>query len=137
MNVYLIILFDKIFQLSLLSTFHEILAEQKAHPSKKHEKIVQFLTSLVRKMLRKMKSQPLLFVEVLFWKTRRECNYISAEYLLKEFRNLKKNMDMHSFPDEVEAGVSKDNIWGRRSIADALGEDEADVVVSHDLGYQG
>ena len=39
--------------------------------------IVLFLTSLVRRMLRKMKSQRLLFVEVLYWKTRKECHFIN------------------------------------------------------------
>ncbi|KAG5068713.1 hypothetical protein JHK85_001090 [Glycine max] len=42
------------------------------------------------KMLKKMKKQPLLFVELLFWKTRRECHYINAEYLLSELGHLKK-----------------------------------------------
>ncbi|RZC25504.1 hypothetical protein D0Y65_004273 [Glycine soja] len=41
-------------------------------------------------MLKKMKKQPLLFVELLFWKTRRECRYINAEYLLSELGHLKK-----------------------------------------------
>ncbi|KAG4994402.1 hypothetical protein JHK86_031229 [Glycine max] len=40
------------------------------------------------KMLKKMKKQPLLFVELLFWKTRRECHYVNAEYLLSELEEI-------------------------------------------------
>lgn len=92
--------------------------------------MVNFLTNLVRKMLRKMKQQPLLFVEVLFWKTRKECHHINAEYLLHEVGKLKKQNGYG------EIGSMHATGWVRRSIADALGEDEADVVISHDLGYQ-
>lgn len=116
-------------------TFYDILVEQKQCPCKEYANMVDFLTSLVRKMLKKMKNQPLLFVEVLFWKTRRECHYIDAEYLLHElghFRKESKNREKN-FGD-VDLGSSQANGWTRRSIADALGEDEADVVIAHDLG---
>lgn len=39
-----------------------------------------------------MKSQPLLFMEILFWKTRRECHYINSEALLHELGNMKKEI---------------------------------------------
>ena len=88
-------------------------------------------------MLKKMKKQPLLFVEVLFWKTRRECHYINAEYLLDELGHLKKeSRHWNSTQGDGEVGSSPANVWTRRSIADALGEDEADVVITHDSGYQ-
>ncbi|XP_056158902.1 topoisomerase 1-associated factor 1 isoform X2 [Syzygium oleosum] len=119
-----------LYQLSLLTIFHEILVEQRSSPNKEYTEIVNFLTNLVRKMLRKMKQQPLLFVEVLFWKTRKECHHINAEYLLHEVRKLKKQNGYG------EIGSMQTTGWVRRSIADALGEDEADVVISHDLGYQ-
>ncbi|XP_050141072.1 uncharacterized protein LOC126617037 isoform X1 [Malus sylvestris] len=126
-----------LYQLSLLTTFYDILAEQKSCPCKAYENIVDFLKSLVRKMLKKMKNQPLLFVEVLFWKTRKECHYINAEYLLQELGHLKKETRnwANSLGDD-EIGPSLDKGWTSRSIADALGEDEADVVLSHDLGYE-
>ncbi|KAH9677423.1 Timeless family protein [Citrus sinensis] len=63
-----------LYQLSLLTVFYDILAEQKSCPSKEYENIVDFLTRLAKG-------------------------------------------------------------WARRSIADALGEDEADVVISHEFGY--
>lgn len=88
-------------------------------------------------MLKKMKNQPLLFVEILFWKTRRECHYINAEYLLHELGHAKKISGTWEDVSEVgDIGSSKAKGWACRSIADALGEDEADVMISHDLGYQ-
>ncbi|KAF8413264.1 hypothetical protein HHK36_001240 [Tetracentron sinense] len=129
-----------LYQLSLLNTFYDILVEQKSSPCKEYANIVSFLTNLVRKMLRKMKSQPLLFVEALFWKTRKECHYISSEALLHELGNLRKeyeNWGSASGRDEEEIGSSqgKGGIY-KRSIADSLGEDEADFVISHELSYQ-
>ncbi|KAJ1385396.1 Timeless protein [Sesbania bispinosa] len=125
-----------LYQLSLLTTFYDILVEQKSCPCEEYAGIVDFLTSLVRKMLKKMKKQPLLFVEVLFWKTRRECHYINAEYLLDELGHLKKeSTNWNNTQGDGEIGSSPVKPWTRRSIADALGDDEADVVISHDLGY--
>ncbi|KHG23813.1 Protein timeless [Gossypium arboreum] len=127
-----------LYQLSLLITFYDILEEQKLSPSEDHADIVVFITSLVRKMLKKMKHQPLLFIEILFWKTRRECHYINAEYLLHELGHLKKgNRNQDSVPGNTEVESSEvANEWVRRSIADALGEDEADVVIAHDIRHQ-
>ncbi|KAK2654028.1 hypothetical protein Ddye_013884 [Dipteronia dyeriana] len=126
-----------LYQLSLLTTFYDILAEQKSCPCKDYENIVDFLKSLVRKMFKRMKNQPLLFVEILFWKTCRECHYINAEYMLQELGNVKKRTGNWENVSEIgEIGSSQAKGWSRRSLADALGEDEADVVISHDLGYQ-
>nr|XP_016502517.1 PREDICTED: protein timeless homolog isoform X2 [Nicotiana tabacum] len=116
-----------LYQLSLLTTFYDILEEQKSRPCREYENIVFFLTSLVRRMLRKMKSNPLLFIEVLFWKSRRECHYLNCDSMLKELSQFKKdgkNSSGVSMTDEI--GSSEANGWIRRSIADALGDDEAD-----------
>lgn len=84
-----------------------------------------------------MKSQPLLFVEILFWKTRKECHYINAEYMLHELGNVKKSTGKGNYASEIgEPGSSQATEWTRRSIADALGEDEADVVITHGLQDQ-
>ncbi|PON58258.1 Timeless protein [Parasponia andersonii] len=124
-----------LYQLSILTTFYNILAEQKSCPCKQYANMVDFLTSLVRKMLKKMKNQPLLFVEVLFWKTRRECHYIDAEFLLHELGHLKKDSkNQENNIGDVDIGSSQAKGWKHISIADALGEDEADVVITHDLG---
>ncbi|KAK7279867.1 hypothetical protein RJT34_24926 [Clitoria ternatea] len=126
-----------LYQLSLLTTFYDILVEQKSCPCEEYADIVDFLTSLVRKMLKKMKKQPLLFVEVLFWKSRRECHYINAEYLLSELGHLKKeSVNWNNTQRDGEIGSSPAKAWTRRSLADALGEDEADVVIAHDSGFQ-
>ncbi|KAI5400286.1 hypothetical protein KIW84_065265 [Lathyrus oleraceus] len=126
-----------LYQLSLLTTFYDILAEQKSCPCEEYASIVDFLNSLVRKMLKKMKKQPLLFVEILFWKTRRECHYINAEYMLDELGDMRKeSKNWNDTQRDVEIGSSSVKAWTHRSIADALGDDEADVVISHDSRYQ-
>ncbi|KAK2457998.1 timeless family protein [Trifolium repens] len=126
-----------LYQLSLLTIFYDILVEQKSCPCEEYATIVDFLNSLVRKMLKKMKKQPLLFVEVLFWKTRRECHYINAEYMLGELGHLKnESRNWNDTQGDGEMGSSPVKAWTRRSIADALGDDEADVVISHDSRYQ-
>ncbi|KAI3987919.1 hypothetical protein MKX01_021033 [Papaver californicum] len=128
-----------LYQLSFLTTFYNILAEQKSSPQKEYINIVSFLTDLIRKMLRKMKSQPLLFVEVL-WKTRKECQYMSSEILLNELGNLRKESRKWgtvSSGNEGEFGSSlgQDGMR-RRSIADTLGDDEFDVVVPQEGSHR-
>ncbi|RZB75877.1 hypothetical protein D0Y65_034397 [Glycine soja] len=63
-------------------------------------------------MLKKMKKQPLLFVELLFWKTRRECHYINAEYLLSELGHLKKeSANWNNTQGDEEIGSSPAKVW--------------------------
>ncbi|KAL6618755.1 hypothetical protein ACP70R_033894 [Stipagrostis hirtigluma subsp. patula] len=110
-----------LYQLSLLTTFYDILAEQKLSNSKEYTNIVNFLSKVVRKMMRAMKKQPLLFVDILFWKTRKECHCIDADALLSELKKDGGNKD-------CEIGSSKG--WrGPINIADSLGDDEVDVVI--------
>ena len=57
--------------------------------------------------------------------------------MLQELGNVKKRTGNWENVSEMgEIGSSQAKGWTRRSLADALGEDEADVVISHDLGYQ-
>ncbi|XP_039799804.1 protein timeless homolog isoform X3 [Panicum virgatum] len=110
-----------LYQLSLLTTFYDILAEQKLSSSKEYTNIVNFLSKVVRKMLRAMRKQPLLFVDILFWKTRKECHCIDADALLNELKKDAGNKN-------GEIGSSKG--WrGPINIADSLGDDEADLVI--------
>ncbi|CAM0953725.1 unnamed protein product [Alopecurus aequalis] len=110
-----------LYQLSLLTTFYDILAEQKSSSSKEYANIVNFLSKVIRKMLRAMKKQPLLFVEILFWKSRKDCHLIDADALLNEIKG-----DVNNKTSEV--GASKG--WrGPVNIADSLGDDEADNVI--------
>ncbi|XP_077228993.1 timeless family protein isoform X2 [Tasmannia lanceolata] len=128
-----------LYQLSLLATFYDILNDPKSSNCKEYANIVSFLTKLVRKLLKKMKTQPLLFVEILFWKTRHECHYINSESLLSELGNLKKQSRHWGIVSgsNGDIGSSKGNggLAGR-SIADSLGEDEADFVISPELNHQ-
>ncbi|KAI5020430.1 hypothetical protein ZWY2020_045318 [Hordeum vulgare] len=113
-----------LYQLSLLTTFYDILAEQKSSSSKEYANIVNFLSKIVRKLVRAMKKQPLLFVDTLFWKTKKECHCIDADYLLNELKG-----DGYSKGSEV--GSSKG--WGGSvNIADSLGDDEADYDIPHE-----
>ncbi|CAH9069905.1 unnamed protein product [Cuscuta europaea] len=121
-----------LYQLSLLTIFYDILEEQKLKPCKEYESIVLFLTTLVRRMLRKMKSYPLLFIEVLFWKTRKECCYINCESMLNDLSSLRKSSKGWSSFGESDLPSSDRQGWPHRSIADALGDDEADFVFSHE-----
>jgi timeless len=107
-------------QLSLLTAFYDILVEQKMSGSKEYANIVNFLSKVVRKMLRAMKKQPLLFVDILFWKTHRECHCIDADALLNELRKDAGNKD----------GIGSSKGWrGPINIADSLGDDEVDFVI--------
>ncbi|KAJ8536836.1 hypothetical protein K7X08_035237 [Anisodus acutangulus] len=116
-----------LYQLSLLTAFYDILEEQKSRPCREYENIVFFLTNLVRRMLRKMKSNPLLFIEVLFWKSRRECHYLTCDSMLKELSQFKRDGKNSSGVKMTgEIGSSEANGFMRRSLADALGDDEAD-----------
>ncbi|GAB2265129.1 hypothetical protein Dimus_000195 [Dionaea muscipula] len=126
-----------LYQLSYLCIFYDILDEQKSCPCKEHEDITNFLTTLVRRMLQKMKSQPLLFVEVLFPKSRRDCHFIDVESMNHELGSMKAEVRNWRYnSDYSDPGLSqgKDDI--RRSMADALGDDEYDVVMPDKRGFE-
>ncbi|XP_073310909.1 uncharacterized protein [Primulina huaijiensis] len=114
-----------LYQLSLLTIFYEILEEQKLKPCKEYENIVTFLTSFIRRMLWKIKNYPLLLVEVLFWKTRKECHYISCGSMLKELKSMKNN-NVEGGSGTMDGGnyFVEGQKWVRRNIADALGDDD-------------
>ncbi|TMW93204.1 hypothetical protein EJD97_012027 [Solanum chilense] len=115
-----------LYQLSLLTIFYDILEEQKSRPCREYDSIVFFLTNLVRRMLAKMKSNPLLFIEVLFWKSRRECHYLTCDSMLKDLSQFKNGKNSSGVKMTGEIGSSEANGRTRRSLADALGDDEAD-----------
>ncbi|KAG5063549.1 hypothetical protein JHK85_004732 [Glycine max] len=75
-------------------------------------------------MLKKMKKQPLLFVELLFWKTRRECHYINAEYLLSELGHLKKesvNWNNTQGDEEIGSSPAKEELTAFAALASLIG----------------
>ncbi|XP_009388052.2 uncharacterized protein LOC103974877 [Musa acuminata AAA Group] len=115
-----------LYQLSVLRVFYNILADQKSSASKEYASIVNFLTKFTRKMLKLFKDRPLLFVEMLFWKTRKECHCISADVLMS---GLAKR-DSHT--DEVV--LTNDIGYKQKNIADSLGDDE--FMIPNDLNNQ-
>lgn len=74
-----------------------------------------------------MKDQPLLFVDLLFWKTRRDCQYINVEYIRHEVSGFQKGVRKWEHADETDPSQSKNGV--RKSFADALGDDEYDVIL--------
>ncbi|KAG6504191.1 hypothetical protein ZIOFF_036522 [Zingiber officinale] len=107
-----------LYQLSILRVFYDILADQESSKSKKHSNIVNFITKFIRKMLKLMKERPLLFVEILFWKTRRECHCITADALLASVSDLQKDANKPHDGTFLRTGTRP------KSIADSLGDDE-------------
>ncbi|XP_031477272.1 uncharacterized protein LOC116248552 [Nymphaea colorata] len=122
-----------LFQLSILCIFFEILHDQKKASTKEYKIITSFITKLVGKLMNNLKSHPLLFVDILFWKTNRDCHYINSEFLLHEIGSLRSKARklLHSSTgvQSGEANKTRPPI----NIADALGDDEADLLPSHEL----
>ncbi|KAG0490605.1 hypothetical protein HPP92_007468 [Vanilla planifolia] len=121
------------YQLSLLTTFYDILAEQKPCKHREYMHIVNYLSKFIREMLKRMKSQPLLFVEILFWKTRMECEHINAEALMGDIVKVRKDIRQMYGNNKGSTNYLGDKDY--RSIADALGEDEIDLdipSINHD-----
>ena len=123
----LMMISQSILQLSLLTIFYDILEEQKSRPQKEYENIVDFLKSLTRRMLRKMKNYPLLLVEVLFVKTRKESHYINCGSMLNELNSIKNESgEGRNGTKKSGSGFFDDQKWVRRNLADALGDDDYD-----------
>ncbi|XP_059067114.1 uncharacterized protein LOC131079685 isoform X2 [Cryptomeria japonica] len=129
-----------LYQLSLFSLFYEILSDQRTLQSEEYKNIVQFLTKILHGFFKKLKDQPFLFVEILFWKTRRECDMISTDQLLSQVNKWKNKWD-HSMQKNIANALGDDEADGinkrqstevpyKKNIADALGDDEADMPFS-------
>ncbi|KAL2632945.1 hypothetical protein R1flu_004424 [Riccia fluitans] len=99
-----------LYQLSIFQTFYAILSDKQLHASKDHKFVVVFLTKVVRGFFKKLKTQPMLFVELLFWKLKHECANISADYMIHSLRKA--------------AGGGSSRTRQRVNIADALGDDD-------------
>ncbi|EPS72479.1 hypothetical protein M569_02279, partial [Genlisea aurea] len=112
-----------LYQLSFLTVFYDILEEQKSRPCGEYENIVKFLTTLIRRMLRILKSYPLLFVEILFRKTTKECRYINCGSMQNEIKDIRNA----TLEGNGNANVGGSSARLHRSIADALGDDDFEV----------
>lgn len=126
-----------LYQLSLFCIFYEILSDQKTLQSDRYKNIVEFLTKLLRAFFKKMKDKPFLLLEILFWKTRRECNFISADHMLSEMTKWKNKGDsskQRGLADALGDDAADDTNIGKstvgshkRNLAESLGDDEADM----------
>jgi hypothetical protein len=110
-------------QLSLLQTFYSVLSDEQVQAAEDHRFVVKYLSKLVRKLFKKMAVHPILFVDILAWKTRTECHNISADYMI------------HSLRKETGGGSSANR--ERVNIADALGDDEDDEPPNRDSDNEG
>ncbi|BFI31474.1 hypothetical protein AXG93_4530s1190 [Marchantia polymorpha subsp. ruderalis] len=98
-----------LYQLSIFHTFYTILSDKQLQVTKDHKFVVGFLTKVVRGFFKKLKNQPMLYIELLFWKLKHECHNISADYMIHKLK-------------KAVGGSSKGP--QRINIADALGDDE-------------
>jgi len=107
-------------QLSVLQTFYEILSNQSIQQSEQHRFVVAFLTKVVRHLFQKLKKSPLLFVDLLFWKTKQDCHCITADYVNQDLRK--------SLSKTRKEKISRNSIQDRRALLiDSLGDDDEDV----------
>ncbi|KAG6548875.1 hypothetical protein Mapa_009637 [Marchantia paleacea] len=98
-----------LYQLSIFLTFYTILSDKQLQVTKDHKFVVGFLTKVVRGFFKKLKNQPMLYIELLFWKLKHECHNISADYMIHKLK---------------KAVGGSSNGPQRINIADALGDDE-------------
>jgi len=85
-------------------------------------------------MLRKMKSQPLLFVDVLFCKTRKDCHYINVESIQHEVGEMQK--EVRNWGSAGGGDLSGCRGGARKCLADALGDDEYDVIIPNESQFE-
>ncbi len=107
-------------QLSVLQTFYEILSNRSIQQSEQHRFVVAFLTKVVRHLFQKLKKSPLLFVDLLFWKTKQDCHCITADYVNQDLRK--------TLSKTRKEKISRNSIQDRRALLiDNLGDDDEDV----------
>eukprot|EP00850_Spirogloea_muscicola_P016653 SM000136S00199 [mRNA] locus=s136:393383:398241:- [translate_table: standard] len=107
-----------LYQLSLLSAFERILSDPVAPGNKDHRPIISFLSNLVHRLLDHCQKQPLLFVEILFWKTRKDCHLITINHMLDDLGGRRRRPS--------RKGGQKG------TLRDALNEDEVHDQPMHD-----
>ena len=105
-------------QLSILQTCYEILSNSNIRNSEQHQFVISFLTKLVRHLFEKLKTSPMLFVDLLFWKSKQDCHCITANYAI---HGLKK------FSGGGGKSISKEAfVQDRRALLNSLGDDDDD-----------
>ncbi|CAM6108735.1 unnamed protein product [Calypogeia fissa] len=106
-----------LYQISILQTFYSVLSNRQLQGAEDHRYVISFLSKVVRRLFKKLEAHPILFVDILFWKTRAECHHITADYMIHSLRK--------------DTGGSSQN-RKKINIADALGDDEEDVPTNRD-----
>ncbi|XP_024382213.2 uncharacterized protein [Physcomitrium patens] len=106
-----------LYQLSILQTCYEILSNHSLRNSEQHQYVIAFLTSLVRHLFEKLKSSPMLFVDILFWKSKQDCHCITANYMIHDLKKFSSSGKTLSKWAQLE---------DRRSLLDGLGDDDDD-----------
>jgi len=109
-------------QLSILQTCYEILSNGTIRNSDQHQFVISFLTKLVRHLFQKLKTSPMLFVDLFFWKSKQDCHCISANYAIHDLKKFSKG-GKHT---NKEAPVHD-----QRALLNSLGDDDDD----DDMGY--
>ncbi|KAG0582042.1 hypothetical protein KC19_3G029100 [Ceratodon purpureus] len=128
MNYYIVRMLQRIcddlmmepmlYQLSILQTCYEILSNSNIRNSEQHQFVISFLTKLVRHLFEKLKTSPMLFVDLLFWKSKQDCHCITANYAI---HGLKK------FSGGGGKSISKEAfVQDRRALLNSLGDDDDD-----------
>lgn len=107
-------------QLSILQTFYEILSNRSISNSEQHQFAVAFLTKLVRHLFQKLKKSPMLFVDILFWKSKQDCHCISADYMIHGLRK--------SVNGKNEFSGRPVNVMDRRELLNSLRNDDDDEL---------
>lgn len=107
-------------QLSILQTFYEILSNRSISNSEQHQFAVAFLTKLVRHLFQKLKKSPMLFVDILFWKSKQDCHCISADYMIHGLR--KGGNGKNEFAGRPV------NVMDRRELLNSLRNDDDDEL---------
>lgn len=128
-------------QLSILQTCYEILSNGTIRNSDQHQFVLAFLTKLVRHLFEKLKTAPMLFVDLLFWKSKQDCHCITANYEthgLKKFSRGGKHMStevpvqdrralLNSLGDDDDDDMGNNvHIQDRRALLNSLGDDDDD-----------
>lgn len=106
-----------LYQLSILQTCYEILSNSSIRNSEQHQFVISFLTKLVGHLFEKLKTSPMLFVDLLFWKSKQDCHCITANYAL------------HGLKKFSGGGISNSKeayVRDRRALLNSLRDDDDD-----------
>jgi hypothetical protein len=79
--------------------------------------VISFLTKLVGHLFEKLKTSPMLFVDLLFWKSKQDCHCITANYALhglKKFSGGGKSISKEAY------------VHDRRALLNSLRDDDDD-----------